>query len=62
MTIDEFIKKVFARPLPQSEMARVRTLAKELAESTGVSSAESALGYYMAVTQLLNNRFGITPE
>jgi hypothetical protein len=32
MTLDEFITKVTQRPLPQNPMARIRTLAKELAE------------------------------
>ncbi len=32
MTLDEFIAKTCARPLPLNPMARVRTLAKELAE------------------------------
>ena len=32
MTLDEFLKKVCTRPLPENRMAQVRTLAKELAE------------------------------
>ncbi len=32
MTLDEFISKVSQRPLPQSRIAQVRTLAKEMAE------------------------------
>ena len=32
MDIDEFIEKVCQRPLPNNPMARIRTLAKELAE------------------------------
>ncbi len=32
MTLDEFIEMVCQRPLPQNSMARIRTLAKELAE------------------------------
>lgn len=34
MTLDEFIEKVCQRPLPSNPMARIRTLAKELAEGT----------------------------
>lgn len=32
MTLDEFISKISQRPLPQSRIAQVRTLAKEMAE------------------------------
>ena len=32
MDIHEFLDKVCQRPLPQNPMARIRTLAKELAE------------------------------
>jgi hypothetical protein len=32
MTLDEFIEKVCNRPLPTNPMARIRTLARELAE------------------------------
>jgi hypothetical protein len=32
MTLEEFIEKVCARPMPQNPIGRVRTLAKELAE------------------------------
>lgn len=36
MTLKEFITAVCQRPLPQNPMARIRTLAKELAEGTVV--------------------------
>ena len=34
MTLNEFIKHVSERPLPQNPLARIRVLAKELAEGT----------------------------
>ena len=32
MTLDEFIEEICQRPLPTNPMARIRTMAKELAE------------------------------
>ncbi|PJF41104.1 MAG: toll/interleukin-1 receptor domain-containing protein [Chloroflexi bacterium] len=66
MTLEEFITKVTQRPLPNDRMARVHTMAKELAEGAleglWLPSFEGRLRFEYSLNQYVEKRWGSLDE
>ncbi|HLV35948.1 MAG TPA: toll/interleukin-1 receptor domain-containing protein, partial [Spirillospora sp.] len=64
MTLDEFISKVSQRPLPQSRIAQVRALAKEMAEGAveGVWETTFSAWHKDREEGAVGNRFQPDPD